>query len=644
MEFSFGTVNCKGNGGKIPPGRDATTVRFDLLQSIFQNTAALALQEVTFKTLIKENLNSTHHIYMSDGMGIVLKKSSFSAEPKFFSKAHFHREAEKVGLEEGRCIFACAKPNGWDRSILFVSYHGMKTGDSGTAICMLIKLCLAIKKHETVQANFILIGGDFNLPIYFVEERVLPRVNQRSRELFHVSMDNIRMVRRKDIIDYILYEDCLNVDSHTVQSFSESALHKHSLSYSKYAQLSLYLDHDPVVASISMKPKGKDILTIPKDSPIDDRVQCSVCGKVCKNTAGLKIHQGKMGCKFVTTEVAKHAHKQEVVCVCGKVFNNRRDLEVHQQNNFDCTTTPLPAPEQTPLSEHPVLCICGKVCKNETGLKIHQGKMGCLVNPAPSKPHSSTPLQGSPQPAALALPTEVSLQEEKSVLCVCGKVCKNETGLKIHQGKMGCLVNPAPSKPSSSTNQKDRSPTTATHELPIEWSHKEEKHVCICGKVCKNEAGLKIHQGKMGCLSGAAPITPSDAYFQTDGRTSTIASFTPARSQDEKICICGKVCKNEAGLKIHQGKMGCISKSAESRPKMTSHYDDDTSLFGSYYTSPSSVSHHFDLYDRLSAYTSPSLSTGSSRTSFSSGGNVCWCGKVCKNSHGLAIHQGKMGH
>ncbi len=28
---------------------------------------------------------------------------------------------------------------------------------------------------------------------------------------------------------------------------------------------------------------------------------------------------------------------------------------------------------------------------------------------------------------------------------------------------------------------------------------------CTCGKICKNERGLKIHQGKMKCLVGTGP-------------------------------------------------------------------------------------------------------------------------------------------
>ena len=48
---------------------------------------------------------------------------------------------------------------------------------------------------------------------------------------------------------------------------------------------------------------------------------------------------------------------------------------------------------------------------------------------------------------------------------------------------------------------------------------------------------------------------------------------TGTTMDSDNICIyiCGKVCKNKAGVRIHQGKMGCLSKIPSSERKEKSH-------------------------------------------------------------------------
>ena len=119
-----------------------------------------------------------------------------------------------------------------------------------------------------------------------------------------------------------------------------------------------------------------------------------------------------------------------------------------------------------------VVCSCGKVCKNETGLKIHKTKMACLAeNPGHCEESgTSTPLVPAREPTAMEQP------------------CPEQT-----------LNNPTDSNTQSFSTvgmneilSKTRSPAST-----------RSKCQCTCGKRLKNEKGLKIHQSKMSCaLSG----------------------------------------------------------------------------------------------------------------------------------------------
>ena len=43
----------------------------------------------------------------------------------------------------------------------------------------------------------------------------------------------------------------------------------------------------------------------------------------------------------------------------------------------------------------------------------------------------------------------------------------------------------------------------------------------------------------------------------TDYQETTEQQHTTTNLNSGNVCICGKVCKNQRGLKIHMGKMGC---------------------------------------------------------------------------------------
>ena len=119
-----------------------------------------------------------------------------------------------------------------------------------------------------------------------------------------------------------------------------------------------------------------------------------------------------------------------------------------------------------------------------------------------------------------------ALNLRTSLVCSCGKECKNQRGLKIHRTKMGCLaVEPAhtegvesgtissqasPSEPITALPTYEQTLITPSEQDPL-GSHMggvEEnpilayitsKSSCSCGKTFKNPKGLKIHQTKMSC-------------------------------------------------------------------------------------------------------------------------------------------------
>ena len=131
-------------------------------------------------------------------------------------------------------------------------------------------------------------------------------------------------------------------------------------------------------------------------------------------------------------------------------------------------------------------------------------------------------------------------------------------------------------------------PTRTDFSVSNLASKKRTTLVCSCGKVCKNNKGLKIHQTKTGCQAlndsqsceggehgplnpdvlPIEPITRSQPYpLQTpnsekygeeiQGEEAEGLPSAAETSSGEVKCPCGKILKNKKGLKIHQTKMSC---------------------------------------------------------------------------------------
>ena len=253
--LSIATVNCAGNNTRPPPiYRDATALRYALLEEVFRESDILMLQEIRCKTEINNNLEQSHHIYYieSENTGILLKKDSFSPDVKFHGKSHYNTHVQNVGLTAGGLVFAKAKPLGWQKTILVVSYHGPTGGNKIDIATKMIKLCLLVKGEE--EADLVIIGGDFNLSDEDVEDRVLPEV-QDPQSTFKVSSCDIPMVHRLEILDYFVHEDGLDVTNPQIKQFPNRVVINENIipiSYRQHHSLQTLLDHDPVVAKMEL--------------------------------------------------------------------------------------------------------------------------------------------------------------------------------------------------------------------------------------------------------------------------------------------------------------------------------------------------------------------------------------------------------
>ena len=196
--------------------------------------------------MIKDNFEDSHFWGMEtsyDETGILCRKTSFSSKPVFHNKSHYQRDIDRIGLDDGHLTFALANPKKCRETLLIVSYHGPNNADDEqkerTAKKM-IKLCSKIKQKE--KADFIVIGGDFNLSDEDVK-CLLP-------SKFQVSSCDIPMVRRLEVIDYFIHENGLHVTNPHIEQFPEAFLRRNRLSYENHKVLKKYLDHDPVVAKV----------------------------------------------------------------------------------------------------------------------------------------------------------------------------------------------------------------------------------------------------------------------------------------------------------------------------------------------------------------------------------------------------------
>lgn len=120
----------------------------------------------------------------------------------------------------------------------------------------------------------------------------------------------------------------------------------------------------------------------------------------------------------------------------------------------------------------------------ETGIKGCRGLAGRSTSPVRKNPFSSsygTIYNKTPQGCARAgedeqptgLVTPETTQERTTTtnlnngnVCICGKVCKNQRGLKIHMGKMKC-------KPNQSITQRTGQPGETEEEVVQDTNHSD---------------------------------------------------------------------------------------------------------------------------------------------------------------------------
>ena len=464
--FSIATVNCKGSGGtphendpdvgkqqKLKPDH----IRYELLQRVLEGYDIILLQEISIKDEInRSKVPATHHMcmersYRSFETGILLKKDSFPDDFESYTKSSYFTD-EKRKIEHGHLTFAVAKPKHSKNKILIVSYHGpYKVTDKikiETAKKVL-KLCLEEKRKK--RADYVIMGGDFNLSDKEVEENVLPQIEQSK---FHVSSCDSRKLRTKKSIDFFVHEDCISVTNPRIKQFPSDVLQKYSLDKNP-TDLKRFLDHDPVVAKMTLKEdldeaggEAKSEFTELLDFMAssdgygyrDGRAQRGrarasssksdyecVCGRTFDTCILLKTHQGKKGCLPTPND------DEDLRCRCGRTFDTSHGLRTHQGKK-SC----LPKDDNEDFR-----CRCGRTFDTSHGLRTHQGKKGCLPN-----------------------------DDSEDFRCRCGRTFDTSHGLRTHQGKKGCLPN-----------------------------DDNEDFRCKCGRTFATSHGLRTHQGKKGCMS-----------------------------------------------------------------------------------------------------------------------------------------------
>ena len=534
--LSIATANCTGNGAKPPNEYKnlAPSIRYELLKQVFMTNDIIMLQEICCMKEIKKNLLQSHYLCQSGQMGILLNTDAFSPDLKSFGKSDFQKYADNFKLNslEGELVFAVAKPIGWQKTILIVSYHGPTKGDKINTAKNMIKFCLHTKRKT--GADFVIIGGDFNLSDEAVQKAVLPEITEST---FSVSSSYIPMARRTAVIDYFIYEDGLNVINPQVKQFPREVLVNNELSYEEYQTLNMILDHDPVVAKLALKEdvdragqgtksgrggvgrigtesirggvrrreteSGREGVGIPGTESIRGGVRRRETESGRQGVGRRGTESGRGGVGRRGTESGRGGVRRretesgkEGVGIRGTESGRggvgRRGTESGRGGRL--------ASEGATSSKSNCEGVCGK------SFDTYQGKKGCLQEPSINNNDSNDGF-GS------------------TVRCRCGRTFNTSHELKIHQGKKGCLH-----EPSNDDDDDD--------------AYDDDGFSCRCGRSFDTYRGLRIHQGKKGCL----PKPPNDDYGDNDDNSEGFK------------CICGRTFDTYHGLRTHQGKKGCLPK------------------------------------------------------------------------------------
>ncbi|XP_053272637.1 uncharacterized protein LOC128430562 [Pleuronectes platessa] len=193
---------------------------------------------------------------------------------------------------------------------------------------------------------------------------------------------------------------------------------------------------DPLI--ISSVKQREQIMVVSTLNTFDMSFQVCVCGwSKVTSYHGLRTHQGKMGCTQRGVRIPE-----------------RNTMTFMPQITFKESPIYLNEPERNIFTwsagsdESLQVCGCGwsKVTTYQ-GLRIHQGKMGCTEKGVRIPERKSYPplIPFTGRPIQLTEPVMTSIEsydsDEYPLFCECGWMEMTYQGLRIHQGKKGCMQN-----------------------------------------------------------------------------------------------------------------------------------------------------------------------------------------------------------
>ncbi|CAG2233830.1 unnamed protein product [Mytilus edulis] len=134
---------------------------------------------------------------------------------------------------------------------------------------------------------------------------------------------------------------------------------------------------------------------------------------------------------------------------------------------------------------------------------------------------------------------------DTSRVCSCGKICKNEKGLKIHRTKMGCSVTPILERRKGQPNETEEEMNQETHHS-VQHLHVQEEEVMEeneahdqLGMNLNSQQEREKHQGKEGVPPTPRIKWPTAAskkeWIQFDEDASKVLQSALAGDVDRKI-------------------------------------------------------------------------------------------------------------
>jgi hypothetical protein len=182
------------------------------------------------------------------------------------------------------------------------------------------------------------------------------------------------------------------------------------------------------------------------------------------------------------------------------------------------------------------ICECKKVCKSITGLNLHRKK--CKGIPIILDFQCEQCQRYFKSSNGLGLHKKICGVESEGHPCKCGKICKSEGGLIVHQ--KSCDGTPFKKKTI------EEGPTTCD----------------TCGKKCKSQNGLKLHL--ITCMSTETfNCETCGKSCKTKNGLALHKKKCNVEGLEQTCTFCNKVCKTEIGMLIH---LKCCKKATPSTP------------------------------------------------------------------------------